>query len=58
MNQEPAGELTAVRDSVIKGKPFGTPGWVEHMAATWSLFQTLRARGRPKRDVELIRNGS
>ena len=42
-------ELTALRQSVTKGRPFGAPSWVEQMVQRWSLGSTLRFRGRPKK---------
>ena len=53
---EPPDELTAVRRSVMKGQPFGGPSWVDQVVATWNLFSTRRARGRPRK--ELVINGS
>ena len=55
---ETEGELTAVRRSIIKGQPFGSVGWIEQMVTTWQLFSTVRGRGRPKRELELVQNGS
>jgi putative transposase len=49
-------QLHAVRRSVTKGQPFGSPMWVEQMVAQWNLDATLRERGRPKK--ELVKNGS
>ena len=49
-------QLCAVRRSVTKGQPYGSPTWVEQMVAQWNLGPTLRARGRPKK--ELVNNGS
>ena len=45
-----------MRRSVRKGQPFGIPAWMERMVAQWNLGPTLRARGRPKK--ELVNNGS
>ena len=42
-------ELAALRQSVIKGQPFGAPSWVEHLVRRWSLGSTLRLRGRPRK---------
>lgn len=53
---ETAEQLRAMRRSVTKGQPFGRPPWVEQMVAQWNLGATLRARGRPKKD--LVNNGS
>jgi putative transposase len=49
-------QLSAVRKSVTKGQPFGSALWVEQMVTQWNLGATLRARGRPKK--ELVNNGS
>ena len=49
-------QLSAVRRSVTKGQPFGSPTWVEQRVAQWHLGPTVRARGRPKK--ELVNNGS
>lgn len=53
---EPNDQLVEVRRSVMKGQPFGSPPWVERIVAQWNLGATLRARGRPKKD--LVNNGS
>lgn len=44
-------QIEAVRRSVTKGQPFGSPGWVEQMVAQWNLGITLRGRGRPRKAV-------
>ena len=49
-------ELTAIRQSVTKGQPFGSSRWTEQMVMLWALGSTLRSRGRPKK--ELVGNGS
>ena len=49
-------QVGAVRRSVTKGQPFGSPAWVEQMAVQWNLGETLRERGRLKK--ELVSNGS
>lgn len=53
---EAADQLSAMRRSVIKGQPLGSPSWVERMVTRWNLGATLRGRGRPKK--ELVNNGS
>jgi len=53
---EPTEQLSAVRKSVTKGQPFGSALWVEQMVTQWNFAATLRARGRPKK--ELVNNGS
>jgi putative transposase len=47
---ETAGQLEAVRRSVVRGMPFGHPPWQERTAAQLGLEATLRPRGRPRRD--------
>jgi len=41
-------ELAAVRRSVLRGSPFGTPLWQTRTAKRLGLEWTLRARGRPR----------
>lgn len=41
-------ELEAVRQSVQRGRPFGSEAWVARMAKRLGLESTLRPRGRPK----------
>lgn len=41
-------ELQAVRQSVQRGRPFGSETWVRRMAKRLGLESTLRSRGRPK----------
>ncbi|MDI3466569.1 MAG: hypothetical protein OJF50_005390 [Nitrospira sp.] len=49
-------ELTAIRQSVAKGQPFGSSHWIEQIVTLWALGSTLRLRGRLRK--ELVRNGS
>jgi putative transposase len=49
-------ELTAIRQSVTKGQPFGSARWMEQTVTLWSLGSTVQFWGRPKE--ELVRNGS
>jgi putative transposase len=44
-------ELTAVRQSVSSGRPFGTPEWVGDTAAALGLQLASRPRGRPRKDT-------
>ena len=53
---ESSAQLKAVRRSVIKGQPYGSPSWVELMVTQWNLGATVRERGRPMK--ELANNGS
>ena len=40
-------DLTALRISANKGKPFGTVSWTERMVERFGLAATMRAPGRP-----------
>jgi putative transposase len=42
-------ELAALRRSVTRGTPFGSPLWIERTARRLGLEYTLRSRGRPKK---------
>ena len=42
-------ELEALRRSVTRGQPFGSPAWIEQTAKQLGLDSTLRSRGRPRR---------
>ncbi len=44
-----AGELEALRHSVIRGVPFGSPTWTKRTAKELGLESTLRPRGRPQK---------
>ena len=50
--QEPLtlAELQAVRTSVNRQRPYGTPGWAVQTARRLGLDATLRPRGRPRKD--------
>ena len=47
---EPASdaELAALRRSVARGTPYGSPAWIESTAKKLGLESTLRRPGRPK----------
>jgi putative transposase len=47
---EVQGQIEALRRSVTKGQPFGSPLWVERMVTQWHLGVTMRGRGRPRKD--------
>jgi putative transposase len=53
---EPTEQLSMVRQSLLKGQPYGSARWVEQMVTQWNLGATLRGRGRPKK--EEANNGS
>jgi len=48
---EPAAEaeLTALRQSCVRGTPYGSADWVEKTARKLGLEATLRSPGRPKK---------
>ena len=43
-------EVEAVRQCVIRGRPYGSVAWTRRTVARLGLEGTLRPRGRPKRD--------
>jgi putative transposase len=43
---EPA--INAVRNSLVRGRPFGDDAWTSAMADLLDLHTTLRPRGRPR----------
>jgi putative transposase len=43
-------ELSALRTSVVRSRPFGEAGWVKKIAAKLGLLATVRSRGRPRKD--------
>jgi putative transposase len=45
------GELDALRRSVRRGCPFGSPAWQQGMAQRQGLGHTLRPVGRPKKQA-------
>ena len=44
-----AAELAAVRESVYRQRPFGSPGWAEASARETGMEQSLAPLGRPRR---------
>ena len=42
-------ELGAIKTSLARGRPLGSVGWTEKMAARLSLGHTLRREGRPEK---------
>ena len=42
-------ELAAIRESVLRGRPYGSRAWVRQAAKTLGLTNTLRMRGSPGR---------
>lgn len=49
---ETDAELATIRQSVIRGTPFGSPNWRDRTATTLGLEATLRPRGRPRQKEE------
>ena len=47
-------ELESVRQSVLRGKPYGSESWVTQSAARLQLKHTLRPKGRPKKSAPTI----
>jgi putative transposase len=43
-------ELAAIRQSVLRGRPFGDDRWVSQMTRRLKLQSAFRERGRPSRD--------
>jgi len=46
------GELKAVRESVIRGRPFGTETWQKRTAKRLGLEFSMRPRGRPRKKAK------
>jgi putative transposase len=42
-------ELEAIRQSVVRGSPYGNPSWIESTAKKLGLESTIRKPGRPKK---------
>lgn len=42
-------ELAALRHSLVRGAPFGSPHWTQDTAERLGLESTLRSRGRPRK---------
>ena len=45
----PAAELAAIRRSVNRGRPFGSPSWSDRIVRRLGLESTIRPQGRPKK---------
>jgi putative transposase len=45
-----AAEVEGLRGCVVRGRPCGAAGWVEETASRLGLSQTLRPRGRPRKE--------
>jgi putative transposase len=46
---ETAADLAALRVSVARGRPFGTPNWIKRTASRLGVESSLRPRGRPRK---------
>lgn len=49
---ETPAELEAIRNSVVRGAPYGSVSWIEKTAKRFGLESTLRPRGRPRKSTE------
>lgn len=49
---ETDAELAAVRHSVVRGAPFGSPAWSLRTAVALGLESALHPRGRPRKEPE------
>jgi putative transposase len=47
-----ATEEEALRASIQRSRPFGTPSWQARMAGSLGLVSCFRDRGRPKKDTQ------
>jgi putative transposase len=47
-------QLTQIRQSVIRGRPFGSMPWMQKIAARLGLQGSLKPRGRPPKAVEKL----
>ena len=45
-------EVNAIRVSVVRGQPLGSPTWVQKAAKALGLKSTLRPRGRPRKPAD------
>lgn len=54
--EDRAEELGRIRQSVVRGQPFGSEPWVEAMVARFGLVSTVRTEGRPR--TVFVGNGS
>ena len=49
---DPEGELEGLRNSVNRGRPYGSEMWAAETIATLGLESTVRPRGRPRKEGE------
>ena len=47
-------DLSAVRTSVVRGRPFGSEAWTKATAARLRLKSTLAPRGRPRKPLKAL----
>ena len=50
-------ELTRLRTSLVRGRPYGRENWVTRMCRELGLEFTTRNRGRPRREVSGVKPG-
>lgn len=48
---DPEDALNSIRESITRGKPFGSSSWVSGIAEKLGLSSTLRSKGRPKKII-------
>jgi hypothetical protein len=48
-----AHPLMVLRQSVVRGTPFGAADWVNRMVAEQGLETTVRPRGRPRKSLSV-----
>jgi putative transposase len=51
-------ELEALRQSVARGRPYGSESWVQKVVHQLGLESTIRPRGRPRKEPQTPRRGS
>ncbi len=44
-------EISSIKESIIRGKPFGNINWIEKIISKFGLETTQRPKGRPKKGV-------
>jgi putative transposase len=49
---ETEAELSALRQSVVRGAPYGNEAWQKQTAAALGLESALRRQGRPKKKID------
>jgi putative transposase len=50
--KEPAADLAALRNCVVRGAPYGSEAWVRRTVKRLGLESTIRPRGRPRKTAK------